>query len=363
MRLLLTGDVMCGRGIDQILARPGDPTLHERWAHSALDYVRLAEARSGLLPRRAGPAYVWGEMLEVFGEADVRVVNLETAVTEVGDPWPAKGIHYRMHPENAGCLTAAGIDIAVAANNHVMDWSLPGLRRTLEVLGRARIRVAGAGVDHAAAWTPASVSTPEGRVLVVAAGSPSSGIPPAWAAGDDRPGVALIGDLSERTVEAVAAQVRSHARPADTVVVSLHWGPNWGYRLPEDHRRFARGLIDRAGVHLVHGHSSHHPLGMEVYRGHLILYGCGDLLTDYEGIRGHEGYRGELGALYLPDLEAGSGRLRRLLMVPTEVRRFRLVHPAAADARWLAGILDRESSALGARIEEADGSGRLELRW
>jgi poly-gamma-glutamate capsule biosynthesis protein CapA/YwtB (metallophosphatase superfamily) len=63
------------------------------------------------------------------------------------------------------------------------------------------------------------------------------------------------------------------------VVASVHWGPNWGYQIAESQRRFARGLID-AGVDLVHGHSSHHPIGMELYRDPLICYGCGDFVND-----------------------------------------------------------------------------------
>jgi poly-gamma-glutamate synthesis protein (capsule biosynthesis protein) len=91
--------------------------------------------------------------------------------------------------------------------------------------------------------------------------------------------------LSSAQVDVVAERVAAVVRTGDIVVVSIHWGPNWGYHVPSSHRRFARALIDRAGVHVIHGHSSHHPLGIEVYRNRPILYGCGDLINDYEGIR------------------------------------------------------------------------------
>ena len=57
--LFLCGDVMLGRGIDQILARPGDPHLHEPLVHSAIEYVELAEAANGPIPRAAAPEYIW----------------------------------------------------------------------------------------------------------------------------------------------------------------------------------------------------------------------------------------------------------------------------------------------------------------
>jgi poly-gamma-glutamate capsule biosynthesis protein CapA/YwtB (metallophosphatase superfamily) len=40
-----------------------------------------------------------------------------------------------------------------------------------------------------------------------------------------------------------------------------------------------------AGADVVAGHSSHHMKGFEVYKGKLVVYGLGDLISDYEGIR------------------------------------------------------------------------------
>lgn len=358
--LLLTGDVMTGRGIDQILQHPGDPTLYEAWAKSALRYVELAEERSGPIPRGVAPEYVWGECLEVFRDVSVtaRVVNLETAVTDRGSPWPDKGIHYRMHPANLPCLSAARVDVATSANNHAMDWSEPGLLHTIEVVEAAGIRVAGAGRDEREAWRPIRV----GPVVVVGVGATSSGIPPEWRAGPGRPGVALLPDLSDRTVDQIGEIVAEHAAEGDVVVVSIHWGGNWGYRIPEAHRRFARALVDRAGVHLVHGHSSHHPLGIEVYHGRLVLYGCGDLVTDYEGIGGHPSYRGDLGAIYLAGLEPATGALAELTLAPTRMRGFRLTSPSEEEVAWLAAVLDRESRPSGVRLRVGD-DGRLHGEW
>ncbi|SOZ37388.1 hypothetical protein CBM2605_A60632 [Cupriavidus neocaledonicus] len=122
--LFLCGDVMTGRGIDQILAHPSQPLLHESYVHSALDYVRLAERKAGPIARPAGPDYPWGDALAELASraARPRIVNLETAITTSDDAWPGKSVHYRMHPRNVDCLQAAGIDCAVLANNHVLDW-------------------------------------------------------------------------------------------------------------------------------------------------------------------------------------------------------------------------------------------------
>jgi poly-gamma-glutamate capsule biosynthesis protein CapA/YwtB (metallophosphatase superfamily) len=365
MTLFLCGDVMTGRGIDQVLPHPGDPLLHEGYATSALDYVALAERANGPIPRPAEFAYVWGDALAEWARIapDLRIVNLETAVTARDDWQRGKGIHYRMHPANAPCLTAAGIDCCVLANNHVLDWGHAGLVETLQTLRRAGLHTAGAGRDRAGAAAPAVLGVAgKGRVLVFAYGAQSSGIPPDWAAAAGLPGVTLLPDLSPATLQAIAAQVQAVKRPADVVVASLHWGGNWGYAVPADHRRFARGLIARCGVDVVHGHSSHHPLGIEVYRGRPILYGCGDFLNDYEGIAGYEAYRGDLSLMYFLEVDPASGALLRLWMVPMQTRRFRLNRASEKDARWLRMRLDRESRPLGSQVE-AGPDGSLELRW
>jgi poly-gamma-glutamate synthesis protein (capsule biosynthesis protein) len=93
----------------------------------------------------------------------------------------------------------------------------------------------------------------------------------------------------------------------------------------------------------------------------LILYGCGDFLTDYEGIRGYEQYRGDLGLMYFPTLAAASGRLERLEMVPTRVRRLQVTRAGTAEARFLCDVLNREGARLGTSVEQ-DREGRLHLR-
>lgn len=361
--LFLCGDVMAGRGIDQILPHPSDPTLHESWVLDARDYVTLAERTGGPIPRPVEPGYLWGDALAELERAapDVRVLPLETAVTTSEDR-EEKGIHYRMHPANVASLTAIRPDVCVLANNHVLDWGRRGLNETLDVLHAAGIRTAGAGRDATEAQAPAIVERPRGRVLVFSFAHLSSGIPPSWAATAERGGVNLLHRLSEDDAVSLARRVRSLKRPGDIVLASIHWGGNWGYDVPNEQRRFAHALIDRAAVDLVHGHSSHHAKGVEIYRDRLVLYGCGDFLNDYEGISGYEDYRSELGFMYLPRLDGRSGRLRELRLVPTRIRNLRVNRADEEDTRWLSAMLNREGRAFGTGVERlADGT--LRLAW
>ena len=364
LKLFLCGDVMTGRGIDQVLPHPGDPTLYEPYMTSARGYVELAERANGPIPKPVPFDYIWGDALPVLERTrpDLRLINLETAVTAHDAPWPGKGIHYRMHPANTPCLTAAGLDACVLANNHVLDWGRPGLDETLGVLGQAGLATAGAGADGEAAAAPAAFPLPGGgRLLVFAFGVGDSGIPEEWAATGDRSGVNLLPDLSGRTVAAVAETIARWRREDDRVLASIHWGGNWGYAIPEAHRRFAHGLVREAAVDLVHGHSSHHVKGIEVVDGRLILYGCGDFLNDYEGIGGHERFRDDLTFMYLPTL-GPDGRLHSLHLVPMQIRRFRLEHADPADAAWLKGVIDREGRPFGTSLRPRE-DGSFELRW
>ncbi len=359
IRLFLCGDVMLGRGIDQILPYPSDPALHEAFVRDARDYLELALRTGAEIPVPAQFDYVWGDALEVLASRrpQLRIINLETSITRSDRPWP-KGIQYRMHPRNAPCLTAARIDCCVLANNHVLDWSREGLLETLRTLRRLRIATAGAGADGESARAPAELPLGDGaRLLVFAAATGDSGVPDAWAADDRRPGIWRLSDLSDATVSSIAAEVARHRQPLDRVVMSLHWGDNWGYDLAPGQRTFAPALIDQAGVDLVHGHSSHHPRTLEVHNGRLVLYGCGDFLNDYEGIRGHEAFRGELGAMYFPQLDATSGALLGIELVPTRVQRFRINRVGDEDRRWLLAMLQREYGRFGARVSPLPGGG------
>jgi poly-gamma-glutamate synthesis protein (capsule biosynthesis protein) len=331
---------------------------------SALGYLELAERASGKVPRPVSFSYIWGDALPELEarSPDLRIVNLETSITTSEKAWP-KGINYRMHPRNAPCLSAARLDLCVLANNHVLDWGTAGLVETLETLRSIGIASAGAGRDADEAERPAILDLKRAaRLLVFGLGSPSSGIPPDWAARPGQPGVCLLGDLSARTAHGVAERVERWRRPGDLVLMSVHWGGNWGYAVPDEQRDFAHRLIDEAGVDVVHGHSSHHPKGIEVHGGRLVLYGCGDFVNDYEGIGGYQDYRSHLVLAYFATLEAGSGRLIALEIAPFETRRFRLQRAERADVEWLRGMLQREGRALGTRVElTADGA--LGVLW
>lgn len=432
MRVFLCGDVMTGRGIDQILRRPSEPTIYEPVVRDARDYVALAERVHGPIERGVDGSYIWGDAIEVWREyaPDLFVMNLETGVTRSSRAWPEKGIHYRMHPANARVLrlpaeVASGTERSAAAicytvaNNHVMDFGRSGLTETLDTLDDSGCGRCGAGRSEEQAGAPFRVE-PEvdgagtghhddmghrdstgfhddttrrarathhddtthragRRAAVIGVGVGDSGIPPEWAAGkppssqsrrgarersgsdtaDRGAGVHLIHRLSRTTIDREVARVAALRRHDEITIVSVHWGGNWGWDVPQAHRAFAHALIDRAGVSIIHGHSSHHVKCFEVYHGGLILYGCGDFITDYEGIPGHDAYRPDLSLMYVADIHSGDRSLRALRMVPMRTVRFSLRRAGDSDTHWLARTLNRDGAPFGTRVETHGG----EIRW
>lgn len=349
LTLFLCGDVMTGRGIDQALPHPGDPRLYESYIKNAKDYLRLAERENGKIPTPLSFDYPWKDALKELEkrDPDLRLINLETSITASDQHWRGKVVHYRMNPANIPVLTAAGIDGCALANNHVLDWGYEGLTETLQTLAAAGIKTAGAGENKTAAGRPAIWPVGKWRVLLFSFGASDSGVPEAWAAAGNAPGVGFLGDFSDQSLQKIKTDIGAFKKPGDVVIFSVHWGGNWGYRIPADHREFAHRLIDEAGVDLVHGHSSHHFLGMEVWHGKLTLYGCGDFFNDYEGIGGQEEYRGDLTLMYFPTIDPADGKLLQLDMVPLRIRNFRLNYVDENEAIWVNEVLNREGERFG----------------
>jgi Putative enzyme of poly-gamma-glutamate biosynthesis (capsule formation) len=171
----------------------------------------------------------------------------------------------------------------------------------------------------------------------------------------------LLPDLSAQTAVEVIDSIKVQSRPEDLVILSVHWGGNWGYTVPEEQIRFAHMLIDSGAVDVVHGHSSHHVRPLEIYRGKLIMYGAGDFLNDYEGIERNEGYRDDLALIVLPDVRRPNWSLDPAPDGSSSDFRFSLRRASAADALWLREVLNRESSHFGTRVKLEDGQLEIAL--
>ena len=364
MRLFLCGDVMTGRGIDQILPHSVNPQLYESYVRDAREYVRLAEQENGPVKQPVSYAYIWGDAMEIWDayQPDFKIINLETSITVHDEPWPDKGVNYRMHPKNVEALSVCGIDYCALANNHIMDWGIAGLHETTESLKNAKIAFSGAGKNLGLARDPAVLKMPGARLLIFSYGSETSGVPHSWTAATESAGVNMLPGMSRKAITEITAHIQSIRQPGDLVVFSVHWGGNWGYAIPDLRREFAHRLIESGEVDIIHGHSSHHPVGIEVYRNKLILYSAGDFINDYEGISGYQQYRAALTLMYFPVIDPETGKLQSMRLVPMRIRNLQLNNADPKEAEWLLNMLNREGKMLGTKFSVTE-AGDFLMQW
>ena len=363
--IFMCGDVMTGRGIDQVMTHPSDSKLYEPFMKSAKGYVDLAEDKNGVIQKPVSYAYIWGDALDEMQRmgTDIRIINLETSVTRSNDYWRSKGINYRMHPKNILCLTTAKIDYCSLANNHMLDWGYSGLIETFSTLTKVNIKYSGAGVNIEEAEKPAILDLKgQGRIIIFSYGLFASGIPKNWQATRETPGINTLADLSTESVFQIQNKIKEIKQPKDLVVFSIHWGSNWGYEIPNEQIEFSHTLINDADVDIVHGHSSHHIKRIEVYKDKPIIYGCGDFINDYEGISGREKYRSDLGLMYFIRMDISSRKLIEFHVIPTQIKNFKVNQASPENMQWLYKVLNRESKRLGTHVTMQKDN-KLRLVW
>ncbi len=282
LQLLLVGDCMLGRLVNEVL-------------------------------ENAPPERPWGDTLSILRSADWRLCNLECVISDRGKPWSAypKAFHFRSDAKNIAVLTTARLNAVSLANNHVLDYGYDALIEMLGMLDRAGIVHTGAGTNYREASRLAT-SEVSGRKLGLLAFTDNE---PGWEAAADRPGVFYVPtNLTDPRAKKLLELIRESRDVVDVLIVSAHWGSNWGYRPPHEHVLFAHALME-AGADIIFGHSSHVFRGIEFYKGRPILYGAGDFVDDYAI---DEVERNDQSFIYVLEM---AGRIARgVRMYPTLIR-------------------------------------------
>jgi len=173
--------------------------------------------------------------------------------------------------------------------------------------------------------------------------------------------------VPERLLSAIAKMKKESSNNA-IVVVSVHFGSNWGFEVPRAHVTAAKALVD-ASADVVHGHSSHHAKTAMLYKKKLILFGCGEFFNDYEGIRPHPGfpetsYLWHLRLLYFVDVDAKTHNFSKLEIVLMRQKMFALTtleNPREEAEQFLATL--RQQYAFGHLKLQLKGDGTTLIAW
>lgn len=242
-----------------------------------------------------GPEGVFARVKPLLGDpADITTANLECPLTNQGTPHPTKPIVFRGRPTNVRGLAYAGIDLVSLANNHILDYGLPGLNQTRAVLETAGIRATGAGADEYQAFQPAFLIK-SGINFAFLAFSDRTGqydnYQPYLNAGFNKPGFA------EQDSFRMYRAINQARTSADYLIIQLHAGeeyqeiPNsfpddeWYSPLAEKPGLNAINLRHRLidnGADLIICHHPHILQAIEVYHGKVIAHSLGNFAFDQE---------------------------------------------------------------------------------
>jgi len=324
MALLFVGDVMLGRLVNAAL-------------------------------RKQEPVYPWGDTLALFQQADVRLCNLECAISDWGAPWSAtpKVFHFRSDAKNVAVLKAAHIDAVALANNHTLDFDYEGLFHTMDNLEAAGIQYAGAGTTITAASEPA-IWEVNGKQLGLIAFTDNE---PGWAATEDQPGILYVHlTLKDRRAVNLLDMVRKTRALVDVLIVSAHWGPNWGDDPPAEQIPLAHALID-AGADVIFGHSGHVVRGIELYRGKPILYCTGNFIDDYAV---DEIERNDQSFIFVVEIDGQ--RISRLLLYPTVIAAYQARRATLNERKAIVARMQRLCMQLNTPTTWDEPAERLEIR-
>ncbi|HEY5388491.1 MAG TPA: CapA family protein, partial [Thermoleophilia bacterium] len=205
-----------------------------------------------------------------FKSSDFGFVNLESPLTNGGDPQGWKDVVIKGNPALAPAMGKSGINVVTMANNHAGDMGDSGLLDSFAYCKKAGITVVGAGRNLKTAQAGAVLKTDGATAAflgfsdVLPVGYPATSTSPGTS-----PGRADLG--------AVKKAIRAATKKADYVFVAWHW--NFEYKRAPSYLESSEGkaAID-AGADIVFAHHPHLLDGVQTYHGGLICYSLGNLV-------------------------------------------------------------------------------------
>jgi poly-gamma-glutamate synthesis protein (capsule biosynthesis protein) len=219
------------------------------------------------------------------------------------------------------------------------------------LLDKAKIAHAGAGKDKFQASMPAVVGKKQETIGLIA----FTDNEPGWQAETKKPGLFYVpADLEDPRTMVLLELVKRTKQRTNCLIVSAHWGGNWGYEPPAEHSLLARAIID-AGADIVFGHSPHVFRGIEIYRGKPILYSTGDFIDDYAV---DEIERNDESFIFI--VEFINGKLPRLELFPTMIADFQ-ARLAGNRARTIAAKMERLCQAFDTPTKWSDKTQTLNI--
>jgi poly-gamma-glutamate synthesis protein (capsule biosynthesis protein) len=222
---------------------------------------------------RDDPQHVLDAITPVLADADLTMVNLETAITDAGAPVAGKNYHFRSPAASFDALKAAGVDVVSMANNHALDYGPGGLQDTLRAITASKLPVVGIGADADDAYRPYTTTIKGQRIAIVSATDwLEPALVDAWSATDTQPGLAFSIDRTR-----LVAEVRAVRPRVDTVIAFLHWGTEETWCASTEQQSLATELLE-AGADIIVGSHAHRVFSAGKVGPALVAYGLGNFV-------------------------------------------------------------------------------------
>lgn len=230
---------------------------------------------------RYGYDYSFQKIEPLLKAGDLNIANFEAVLTDLKDS-PLRGIKpYVLGGniiESIATLRKFHIDTVTLANNHAMDYGIPGLNDTLKAFAEADIKYIGAGYNDQDASEPLRINIADSEIIIFSGywyRDPAHYLFDMYALGN-KPGVACIsGELMDRIKQEKSMSAKAF------IIVIAHWGIDF-QKVQNHQRTYAKQLID-SGADMIIGHGSHMMQEMKQLNGKWVLYSIGNAVFNSDG--------------------------------------------------------------------------------
>ena len=256
------------------------------------------------------------DILPFYRRADLRLLQMENAVTSGGAPIVKSGPNHRCSVEAAVNFgRALDAQVMLLANNHTGDYGPEAVMETIEHCRRAGFSTVGAGSNAAEAAESLIVEVKGMHLAILNCCENEFGI-----ARRNTPGAAGM-DLPE-----MLEHIRELKKQGFLVLVTLHGGhENYPFPSPRMVKLF-RALAD-GGADAVFNCHTHCPLGSEIHNGVPLVGSCGNFYFPPPGGRVHRMPLWHLGYLPLFSFDRAGAWQLELIPYYNEVARIRPLPP------------------------------------
>jgi poly-gamma-glutamate synthesis protein (capsule biosynthesis protein) len=322
------------------MAFTGDILIHERLWESAATHAE-GSARFDFRP-------MFAPVKPLIAGVDLAICHLETPLSPDDHELSSYPV-FETPYELADAIAWAGYDGCSTASNHSLDGGTTGVRATLRALDEAGVGHVGTARSKREARRVALYDTGGARVAHRSYSWGFNGFSPQqpWMA--NRIWVPRVIEDAER----------ARAQGADLVVVSLHWGEEYGRTPTAWQVETAERLTASHQIDLIVGHHAHVVQPVDRVNGVWVAYGVGNHLSGMTSSLGTSAVEDGVALLATASRRDGQWGITSLSFQPTwvEYGRWRVLPISRIlQLKWPSDALRAELRASWARTVRAVGA-------